>query len=94
MKYVGSYRSLWKTGELEKRKIAAWARLGACDLCGHKCGIDRLSGQTGICRADDTVQISSHGAHFGEEPPLVGTCGSGTIFFTGCNLQCVFCRCV
>ena len=92
MKYVGSYRPLWKTGELKKRRNAAWERLSACDLCGHECGVNRLSGQTGICKADDTVQISSYGAHFGEEPPLVGTCGSGTIFFTGCNLQCVFCQ--
>ena len=92
MKHVGSYRSLWETGELKKRQAAAWDRLSACDLCGHKCGINRLAGETGICRADDTVQISSWGAHFGEEDPLVGKHGSGTIFFTGCNLQCVFCQ--
>lgn len=92
MKHVGSYRYLWETGELEKRQAAAWDRLSACDLCGHKCGVNRLAGETGICRADDTIQVSSFGAHFGEEGPLVGKYGSGTIFFTGCNLQCVFCQ--
>jgi len=92
MKHVGSYRSLWETGELEKRQAAAWDRLIDCDLCGHRCRVNRLAGETGICRADDTVQVSSFGAHFGEEGPLVGTRGSGTIFFTGCNLKCVFCQ--
>lgn len=92
MKHVDSYRSLWETGELEKRQAAAWDRLIDCDLCGHRCRVNRLAGETGICRADDTVQVSSFGAHFGEEGPLVGTRGSGTIFFTGCNLKCVFCQ--
>lgn len=92
MKHVGSYRSLWETGKLEKRQAAAWDRLIDCDLCGHRCRVNRLAGETGICRADDTVQVSSFGAHFGEEGPLVGTRGSGTIFFTGCNLKCVFCQ--
>lgn len=92
MKHVGSYRSLWETGELEKRQAATWDRLIDCDLCGHRCRVNRLAGETGICRADDTVQVSSFGAHFGEEGPLVGTRGSGTIFFTGCNLKCVFCQ--
>jgi len=92
MKHVGSYRSLWKTGELRKRQAAAWDKLSACDLCGHECGINRLAGKTGVCKADDTIQISSWGPHFGEEPPLVGKHGSGTVFFTGCNLQCVFCQ--
>ena len=92
MKHVGSYRSLWKTGELHKRQATAWDMLNTCNLCGHKCGVNRLAGQVGICKADDTVQISSWGPHFGEEAPLVGKHGSGTIFFTGCNLQCVFCQ--
>jgi putative pyruvate formate lyase activating enzyme len=92
MKHVGSYKSLWETGELEKRQAATWDRLIDCDLCGHRCRVNRLAGETGICRADDTVQVSSFGAHFGEEGPLVGTRGSGTIFFTGCNLKCVFCQ--
>lgn len=92
MEYVSSYRALWETGELKEREKAAWERLRCCNLCGHECGVDRLSGETGICEADDTVLISSWGPHFGEEPPLVGRCGSGTVFFTGCNLKCVFCQ--
>lgn len=92
MKHVGSYRSLWETGELRKRQADAWNRLNTCDLCGHECGVNRLAGETGVCRADNTLQISSWGPHFGEEPPLVGKNGSGTIFFTGCNLRCVFCQ--
>lgn len=92
MKHVGSYRSLWETGELRKRQADAWNRLNTCDLCGHKCGVNRIAGETGVCRADSTLQISSWGPHFGEEPPLVGKHGSGTIFFTGCNLRCVFCQ--
>lgn len=76
MEYVSSYRALWETGELKEREKAAWERLRCCSLCGHECGVDRLSGETGICEADDTVLISSWGPHFGEEPPLVGRCGS------------------
>ncbi len=71
MKHVGSYRSLWETGELEKRQAAAWDRLIDCDLCGHRCRVNRLAGETGICRADDTVQVSSFGAHLAKRvPPL------------------------
>ncbi|MGE5585571.1 MAG: radical SAM protein [Bacillota bacterium] len=86
------YRDLWEKGGLAARKDHAWTRLRVCDLCAHECGVDRLAGERGVCRADDTVQISSYGPHFGEEDPLVGTHGSGTIFFTGCNLRCVFCQ--
>ncbi len=92
MRHVGSYRSLYEKGELATRKDQAWERLRLCDLCAHECGVDRLASERGVCRADDTVQISSYGPHFGEEDPLVGSHGSGTIFFTGCNLRCVFCQ--
>ncbi|NLS44377.1 MAG: radical SAM protein, partial [Firmicutes bacterium] len=92
MGYLGSYRSLWETGELEKRQSSAENILKSCILCGHNCQVNRLSGETGICKADDTLKISSWGPHFGEEPPLVGKYGSGTVFFTGCNLECVFCQ--
>jgi len=92
VKHTGSYRALWNSGELGRRKDEAWERLKVCDLCAHECGVDRLAGKRGVCKSGDTVQISSYGPHFGEEDPLVGTHGSGTIFFTGCNLQCVFCQ--
>jgi len=63
-----------------------------CVLCGHRCRAERLEGETGVCRAGRKVVVSSCGPHFGEEEPLVGRHGSGTIFFSGCNLRCVFCQ--
>jgi len=61
-------------------------------VCPHKCGVNRLKGEQGICRSGEEVIVSSYNAHFGEEPPLVGNFGSGTIFFTNCNLKCVYCQ--
>ena len=90
MEYVSSYQGLWRQANLKKRKLHGKG-LRCCSLCGHECGVDRLSARPGYARADDTVLISSWGPHFGEEPPLVGRCGSG-VFFTGCNLKCVFCQ--
>ena len=63
-----------------------------CDLCPRKCGVNRMSGEQGFCRISSRPKVSSVGPHFGEEPPLVGRRGSGTIFFAGCNLGCVFCQ--
>ena len=67
-------------------------QLTRCECCPRKCGVDRLAGQTGFCRISSNVQISHAGLHFGEEPPISGTRGSGAIFFAGCNLRCVFCQ--
>lgn len=67
-------------------------QLASCGSCPRKCKVDRLAGKTGYCRMSAGIQISHAGLHFGEEPPLSGTGGSGTIFFTGCNLRCVFCQ--
>ncbi len=67
-------------------------QLTKCECCPRKCGVNRLAGQTGFCRISSSVQISHTGLHFGEEPPISGTRGSGTIFFAGCNLRCVFCQ--
>jgi putative pyruvate formate lyase activating enzyme len=67
-------------------------RLAACECCPRKCRANRLEGQLGTCRIPAEVQISHAGLHFGEEPPLSGSRGSGTIFFAGCNLRCVFCQ--
>ena len=66
--------------------------LAPCRLCPRECGVDRLKGETGNCRAGLKVKVSSYHQHFGEEPPLVGRHGSGTIFLTYCNLHCVFCQ--
>jgi putative pyruvate formate lyase activating enzyme len=66
--------------------------LEACRLCPRQCSVNRLAGETGQCRTGNQAVISSYGPHFGEESPLVGSHGSGTIFFTNCNLHCVFCQ--
>lgn len=66
--------------------------LGNCKLCPHECGVDRLGGERGFCRAPGYVEYASASAHGGEEPVLSGTSGSGTIFFTYCNSRCMFCQ--
>ncbi|HOO96211.1 MAG TPA: radical SAM protein [Caldisericia bacterium] len=66
--------------------------LSPCKLCPRECGADRVNGQVGFCGAPDKVKISSTGAHFGEEPPITGIAGSGTIFFSYCTLSCKFCQ--
>jgi putative pyruvate formate lyase activating enzyme len=68
------------------------ARLTACDLCPHACGIDRTTGETGLCGATDQLLVASCNLHHGEEPPLSGDRGSGTIFFSGCSLSCLYCQ--
>ena len=68
------------------------ARLSHCECCPRHCGVDRLAGEAGFCRVPSGILISHAGLHFGEEPPLSGSRGSGTVFFAGCNLRCVFCQ--
>ncbi len=77
---------------LGERVAAARKVLRNCTLCPRRCGVDRLAGETGICKTGAKAWISSFNPHFGEEAPLVGTGGSGTIFFTHCNLLCIFCQ--
>ena len=64
----------------------------SCTLCPHNCGVDRLSGKRGLCGETDELRIASAGLHFGEEPPLTGGGGSGTIFLSGCSMSCPFCQ--
>jgi putative pyruvate formate lyase activating enzyme len=66
--------------------------LTECRLCGHACGVNRLAGEKGVCGAGARAQVSAELLHFGEEPPISGATGSGTIFFSRCNLRCVFCQ--
>ena len=66
--------------------------LAECCLCPRHCGVNRLIGESGKCRTTSQAMVSSYGTHFGEEAPLVGRHGSGTIFFTFCNLRCIFCQ--
>jgi putative pyruvate formate lyase activating enzyme len=92
MGFLPAYIRLYETGELENRLAAGYEMLRECKLCARECGVNRLQGETGFCRSGSRVMISSVGPHFGEEPPLVGRYGSGTIFLTNCNLECVFCQ--
>lgn len=64
----------------------------ACNLCGHRCGVNRAAGKTGVCGMTDEVYVSRAALHFWEEPIISGTGGSGTVFFSGCSLGCVYCQ--
>jgi len=86
--YIGSYKS----GELDKKIEEAYERLHACDICPRRCGVNRIRGEVGYCKAGINPKVSDYFPHFGEEKVLVGKRGSGTIFFTFCNLGCVFCQ--
>lgn len=89
-----SYLLLHNEGKLHERVEASLSLISpACRLCPRSCSIDRLAGKkTGVCRTGDKAIVASYCAHFGEEAPLVGTHGSGTIFFSSCNLLCSFCQ--
>ncbi len=87
-----SYIKLSETGELGRRIPVLNDLLEACRLCPRACEVNRLKGDVGYCGAGLELAVSSAFAHFGEEPPLVGRQGSGTIFLTHCNLKCVFCQ--
>jgi putative pyruvate formate lyase activating enzyme len=90
--YQPRYLKLCESGELSHRIEALWKKLESCDICPHQCRVNRLQDQKGICRTGSQTKVSSFGPHFGEESPLVGKHGSGTIFFANCNLGCVFCQ--
>jgi putative pyruvate formate lyase activating enzyme len=85
--YRPSYLVLHETGKLYKRVKALGEILARCRLCPRACEVNRLTGEKGYCRAGREIMISSAFSHFGEEPPLVGSHGSGTIFLTHCNLR-------
>lgn len=78
--------------ELKQRAESLQALLSECKICPNECEVNRLEKEEGTCHSTDEIFISSYGPHFGEEPPLVGIYGSGTIFFTSCNLSCVYCQ--
>jgi len=87
-----SYLDLYKKGKLEKRTKLLYKLLKNCELCPRKCRINRLKNEVGYCKMGKELLVSSFNPHFGEEKPLVGNYGSGTIFLTGCNLLCVYCQ--
>ncbi len=86
------YPALYQSGELLNRIREAYRRLAACDLCPHDCGVNRVKGERGICGAGVLPKIASANLHRGEEPPISGSKGSGTVFLSGCSLKCVFCQ--
>lgn len=90
--FVPGYLKLLREGKLRERVELLKEKLSRCDLCPHECGVNRLQGEKGFCRVLDKPVISSYGPHFGEERPLVGYGGSGTIFLTYCNMACVYCQ--
>lgn len=87
-----SYLALYRSGELAARAERARQVLQHCTLCPRECGVDRLAGELGYCRAGARPQIASWNAHPWEEPPISGTRGSGTIFVSNCTGRCLFCQ--
>jgi putative pyruvate formate lyase activating enzyme len=90
-----AYLTVYKKNKREflldvKKKLYSY--LSKCNICPRKCGINRLKGEVGYCKGSALASIASYGPHFGEEAPLVGRHGSGTIFFSGCSLGCIFCQ--
>ncbi len=90
--FYPSYLNLMGSGELARRVSKAYEHLSICDVCAWECPVDRRAGKIGVCRTGMNARVSSHGPHMGEEDPLRGWRGSGTIFFTRCNLRCQYCQ--
>jgi putative pyruvate formate lyase activating enzyme len=86
------YLNLAQQGLLSGRLEKLSAFYEDCHLCPRNCRVNRSAGETGVCQAGARAKISSAFAHFGEEGPLVGRGGSGTVFFSHCGLRCVFCQ--
>jgi putative pyruvate formate lyase activating enzyme len=87
-----SYLTAYKNGELIEKANKANGSLRNCNLCPRRCHVDRTKDDLGVCKTGRLSKVASYNAHFGEEAPLVGQNGSGTIFFSHCNLCCNFCQ--
>jgi len=85
--YLDLDAAAWK----RKREFFA-GRFSPCRLCPRQCGAERDAGRPGVCHAMREAKVAAHNLHFGEEPPISGVRGSGTIFFSGCTLKCIFCQ--
>ncbi len=90
--YAPGYLRLAETGELAERVRRAEALLADCVLCPRRCGVNRLEGEVGYCKAGADPVVASWNVHPWEEPPISGTRGSGTVFFTYCTARCLFCQ--
>jgi putative pyruvate formate lyase activating enzyme len=86
------YLPLLRNGLLHARVRQAWEMMKACTLCPRCCAVNRLAGEKGYCRAGSDVRVASWNVHLWEEPPISGTCGSGTLFFAYCTGRCSFCQ--
>jgi putative pyruvate formate lyase activating enzyme len=89
---IPGYLLLHRRGELRRRASAFREMLRSCELCPRRCRVDRLAGGTGFCRTDGRLKVAAVSVHPWEEPPLAGTGGSGTVFFSGCTLSCAYCQ--
>src|SRR4030043_326580 len=87
-----SYLSSHHNGNLQKTIDKAFSLLESCSICPRKCGINRLKNELGFCKTGLNPKVCSFMPHHGEEPPISGTQGSGTIFFSHCNMNCVYCQ--
>lgn len=87
-----SYINLYRMGKLQEKVEKARGLLKECRICPRWCKVNRLENRSGVCKAGKLPKVSSYNPHFGEESPLTGVHGSGTIFITSCNLGCVFCQ--
>jgi putative pyruvate formate lyase activating enzyme len=90
--FAPAYLQTHRAGLLETKIQTACEIMQSCEICPHRCRVDRRHGELGVCRTGDKPVVASFGPHFGEEGPLVGEHGSGTIFFSHCNLFCIFCQ--
>lgn len=90
--FQSAYLELHENGELQNRIDRAYEMLRECRICPRECGTNRFEDELGVCRTGKDAMVSSFSPHFGEESPLVGRHGSGTIFMTNCNLKCIFCQ--
>jgi putative pyruvate formate lyase activating enzyme len=87
-----SYIALYESGGLAIRVKKLYKMLECCELCPRECGVNRLKGEKGFCRSGVLPIVSSYNEHMGEEPPISGYNGSGTIFMTNCTLKCIYCQ--
>lgn len=87
-----SYLEAFRTGRLKEAADKAFKMLASCSICPRNCGVDRLKGEQGFCRTGIKARVASFMPHHGEEPPISGSKGSGTIFFSCCNMGCLYCQ--
>ncbi|MCD6453441.1 MAG: radical SAM protein [Dehalococcoidales bacterium] len=87
-----TYIALYRSGELERRAQMLESKLVSCDICPRRCQVNRLENEVGFCHSGYLPVVATVCAHYGEEPAISGSQGSGTIFFGNCNMRCVYCQ--